>query len=154
MKKLVILLVTVGLFSACDSDSKGKDKYDREKTSADGIEKDDYRNSDTKANAENSKSSANDNNNSLNAKTNNSAEPDNSSTATSWPQNEKRGFINSCEKRVISEGGSKLTAQSYCQCMLDKMEARYPDIKVAAKLTVQQVQQFGEQNRADCLEEH
>lgn len=153
MKKIIILLMTAGLFAACDNDKNGKDKYDRDKSSADAREKDDYRNSDNKANADNSKPSVNDERSNLGTKTS-SDEPDNSGTMAGWPQNERSGFINSCEKKAIAEGGDKLTAQSFCQCMLDKMEARYPDIKVAAKLTRAQVNQFGEQNRADCLEEH
>ncbi len=142
-----------GLFAACDSDNKGKDKYDREKSSTEGREKDDYRSSDNKADADNSKPSVNDDNSKLGTKTN-SDEPDNSGTAAGWPQSERRGFIKSCEKEAISTGTDRLTAQSFCQCMLDKMEARYPDIKVAAKLSEEQVNQFGTQNRADCLEEH
>lgn len=147
--------MTAGMFAACDSDSKGKDKYDREKSSTEGREKDDYRSSDNKSDADNSKPSDNTNNTSLDTEPN-SADSDSRSIATAngWPQNERRGFINSCEKKAISEGSDKLTAQSFCQCMLDKMEARYPDIKVAAKLTRAQVNQFGEQNSADCLEEH
>ena len=153
MKKLIILLITASLFSACDSDSKGKDKYDRDKSSADVREKDDYRNSDDKTNADSKKPSVNDNNSNLGSKTS-TDEPDNSETVEGWPQIERRAFINSCERKAISEGSDKLTAQSFCQCMLDKMEARYPDIKVAAKLTMQKVQEFSERNRADCLEEH
>ena len=153
MKKLIILLLTAGLFAACDSNSKGKDKYDRNKSSADAREKDDYRSSDNKANADNSKSSVNDDNSNLGSKTS-TDEPDNSSTPAGWPQVERRAFIKSCEREAVGAGRDRLAAQSFCQCMLDKMEARYPDIKLAAKLTRQQVEQFGEQNKAECLEVH
>lgn len=153
MKKLVILLMTFNLFAACDSNSKGKDKYDRDKSSVDAREKDDYRNSDNKANADNSKPSVSNDNSSLGAKTIND-EPDNNETMAGWPQSERRGFMKSCEREAMGTGSDRLTAQSYCQCMLDKMEALYPDIKVAAKLTREQLNQFGMKNRANCLEEH
>ena len=153
MKKLIILLIIASLFTACDSDSKGKDKYDRDKSSADVREKDDYRNSDDKTNADSKKPSVNDDNSNLSSKTS-TDETDNNETATGWPQSERRGFIKSCEREAMEAGRDKLTAQSYCQCMLDKMEASYPDIEMAAKLTMQKVQEFSEKNRADCLEEH
>jgi len=153
MKKLILLLATASLFTACDSDSKGKDKYDREKSSAEGREKDDYRSSDNKANSDNPKTSDNADNNNLDTRTG-TDEPNNSGTVAGWPQIERNGFINSCEKRAIAEGSDRLTAQSYCQCMLDKMEDRYPDINVVAKLTRSELTQFTIQNKADCLEEH
>ncbi|MCY7311395.1 MAG: hypothetical protein LH619_11505 [Chitinophagaceae bacterium] len=153
MKKLIIFLMTAGLFAACDSDSKGKDKYDRDKSSADAREKDDYRNSDDKANADSKKPFVNKDNSNLDSKTS-TDETDNGETGTGWPQIERKGFIKSCEIEAMGAGRDKLTAQSYCQCMLEKMEARYPDIKVAAKLSMQQINEFGEKNRADCLEEH
>ncbi len=145
--------MTVGLFAACDSDSREKDKYDRDKSSADAGEKDDYRNSNDKANADSKKPSVNDDNSNLSSKTS-MDEPNNSETVVVGPQSERRGFIKSCEREAMGGGKDKLTAQSYCQCMLEKMETRYPDIKVAAKLSMQQINEFGEKNRADCLEEH
>ncbi|MDZ4810700.1 MAG: hypothetical protein SGI96_20885 [Bacteroidota bacterium] len=153
MKKLIILLMIASLFAACDSDSKEKDKYDRDKNSADAREKDDYRNNDKKANADSKKPSDNEDNSNLDSKAS-TDEPEKNPTAAGWPQIERRGFIKSCEREAVKTGSDRLTAQSYCQCMLDKMEARYPDVKVVANLTKAQMSVFLEKNRADCLEEH
>ena len=153
MKKLIILLIIASLFTACDSDSKGKDKYDRDKSSADVREQDDYRNSADKTNADSKKPSVNDDNSNLSSKTS-TDETDTNETAAGWPQIERIEFIKSCESKAVETGSNKLIAQSYCQCMLEKMEARYPDVKVVAYLTDAQMSLFLEKNRVDCLEEH
>jgi len=58
----------------------------------------------------------------------------NDSTKTGWSAKEKSDFIESCVKYVIDslhEG----KARTYCTCMQQKMEARYPDIKDLNKIT-------------------
>ena len=70
-----------------------------------------------------------------------------------WPQVERDGFMTNCEKNAIKAGQSRLVAQSYCECMLDKMETLYPDINDAAKLTESQLDRVITKYRAKCLEE-
>ncbi len=71
-----------------------------------------------------------------------------------WPQVEKDGFMTNCEKKAIEAGRSRLVAQSYCECMLDKIETLYPDINVASKLTDSQLDRVITKYRGKCLEEN
>jgi hypothetical protein len=71
-----------------------------------------------------------------------------------WPQIERDGFIKNCKKNAIEAGSSQLIAQSYCECMLDKMETLHPDIKDAGKLTVEEINEIAMKYRGECLEEH
>lgn len=51
-----------------------------------------------------------------------------------WPSSERYSFISECVK-TASEGMSADSARFYCYCMQFKVEARYPSIDDAAKLT-------------------
>ncbi|MDZ4792959.1 MAG: hypothetical protein SGI83_01645 [Bacteroidota bacterium] len=155
MKKFVIILLAAGLFTACKDDKAPKEKYNRDK--------DDYRSSD-KEGGDKEKTSTDYQQDKEKTGTQDE-KPDNVSTGDvtermdnssggGWPQIERTAFIKSCEREAIASGTTRLVAQSYCQCMLDKMESTYPDIKVAVKLTMEQVQQFGTKHREACLEEH
>jgi hypothetical protein len=75
-------------------------------------------------------------------------------TGSGWPQVERRAFITSCEKKAIAGGRDKYTAQSYCACMLEKMEGDYPDINDASRLTERQVEAIVNKYKDGCLEEH
>jgi hypothetical protein len=79
---------------------------------------------------------------------------DNRDFAARWPQVERDGFMKNCEKKAKESGSSQLIAQSFCECMLDKMETLYPDIKDAAKLTIEKINEIGMKYREECLEEH
>lgn len=143
MKKALILFMTIGLFfAACKNDKNGKDKYSRDK--------DDYRKSETDTKDADKEKSTTDNND---AKTSTEEQPD-YSVSGGWPQNERDAFITSCEREAVAAGQNKLVAQSYCECMLNKMENNYPDIKLAAKLSMEEIQQFGMKHRKKCLEEN
>lgn len=78
----------------------------------------------------------------------------NISAAAGWPQSERDGFISSCVTNAMKQGRSRAVSQSYCDCMLDKMESLYPDINEAAKLTDAQVDRIIAKYRDGCLEEH
>ena len=56
-------------------------------------------------------------------------------TATiGWPSSERTGFINECVKSAKT-GLSEDSSKSYCYCMLEKMETKYPNVDDAAKVT-------------------
>lgn len=59
----------------------------------------------------------------------------NNSGVSSWPQSERDAFKTNCEKNAIAGGSSSTVAQSYCACMLIKMENLYPNVEDAGKLT-------------------
>lgn len=51
-----------------------------------------------------------------------------------WPSSERHSFITECigtAKKNMSDD----SARSYCYCMQEKMEAKYPDIADASKIT-------------------
>ena len=51
-----------------------------------------------------------------------------------WPSSERYGFISSCIEQAKS-GMSVDSARFYCYCMQEKIEAKYPSIDEASKLT-------------------
>jgi hypothetical protein len=78
----------------------------------------------------------------------------NVSSGAGWPQSERDGFISSCVTNAMKQGRSRAVSQSYCDCMLDKMESLYPDINDASRLTDAQVDRIIAKYRDGCLEEH
>lgn len=60
---------------------------------------------------------------------------DNNDMAGGWPDVERDDFVKNCVKNAMAGGRSRSVAQSYCDCMLNKMESLYPDIQDAGKLT-------------------
>ncbi len=74
--------------------------------------------------------------------------------ASNWPESEKNSFLSNCEAKAVSGGTSRAVAQSYCQCMLDKLEAVYPDMNDAAKLTEADMDRFVTRYRNGCLGEN
>lgn len=53
-----------------------------------------------------------------------------------WPSAERYSFITECIGTAKKNMGSD-SARAYCYCMQEKMEAKYPDIADANKLTAQ-----------------
>lgn len=51
-----------------------------------------------------------------------------------WPSEERSAFITECIKSA-KEGMSEDSARSYCYCMQFKVEAKYPTIEEAGKIT-------------------
>lgn len=98
------------------------------------------------------KSSNNGNDDNSSGRDINSNDGDNTKTAAGWPQNEKNSFMINCEKKAMASGRSRVVAQSYCQCMMEKMESLYPDINDAGKLTPAQIERIIERYKDKCLE--
>ncbi len=56
-----------------------------------------------------------------------------------WPSGERSAFITECIKSAKA-GMSEDSARSYCYCMQFKVEAKYPTIEEAAKITEQDME--------------
>lgn len=121
MKKLLMILMAFSLLTAC----KDKKEADAKKTETKSA--DDYRSGDNKT----------DNTNNF--------------SGSGWPQSEKDSFISSCVREAMKGGRSREVASSYCQCMMEKMEAEYPDINKAAKLTNDEIEKVMMKYRDGCL---
>ena len=113
MKKIIAPVIAFFLVAACNNNKAGK-------KNSGNREKDDYsksENGDLKAEKKTEEKTGNDVN-------------DNTNTRTGgWPQAERDGFITNCVQEAIAKGSSRLVAQNYCDCMLNKMEILYPDIQ-------------------------
>ncbi len=143
---MLIFFMSIALFTACKNDKGGKDKIDREK--------DDYRSSDKDAKDDDKEKTSTDYKDDKNTDKPDDKEEKTDYTASSgWPKSERVAFIISCEREAVAAGQTRIIAGSYCQCMLDKMETSYPDIKMAEKLTMEDIEKFGKKYRDGCLSE-
>jgi hypothetical protein len=61
-----------------------------------------------------------------------------------WPEAEKKAFIENCEKNGSAMGDK---AKSYCACMLEKVEAKYPNASKAGELDMNTMMDMAK----DCL---
>jgi len=110
MKKLLILFLAFGLFTACNNNKTKADKTDNGKT-----EKENTDNKD--------------------AKTTDNKESDNKETTTSgWSQAERDAFIGTCVDKFNESIGDRPLAESYCECMLGKLEVKFPSATEAGSL--------------------
>jgi hypothetical protein len=114
MKKLLILFLAFGLLTACNNNKTKADKTDNGKT-----EKENTDNKD--------------------AKTTDNKESDNKETTdnntSGWPQKDRDDFIGSCVDKAYESSGDRALSENYCECMLGKIEQKYPNIEDAKKLT-------------------
>lgn len=68
-----------------------------------------------------------------------------------WPSVERYSFITECIKSA-KVGMSEDSAKSYCYCMLEKIETKYPTIEEAGKITEADMQSAEWQKDVkDCL---
>ena len=125
--------------AACNNDKTGKNQNSTNR------EKDDYSKNNSGDNNDEKKDEVKtgDNENAVNK------------TMRGWPQSERDGFMSSCEKNAMAGGTiNKELAESYCACMLKKMEILYPDIEEAAKLTNEDLETPAmKRMAADCLKQ-
>ena len=127
MKKLLVFILALGLFSAC-KDKKAPDPRDKG-----DYYKDDYRNDDRNNNNngddENRNNRNNRNNDDENTNDRNNDEPsDNGNTGGSWGSANEDVFVSNCVSSAASSGTfTKAQAKSYCSCMLEKLERKYPN---------------------------
>ncbi|MEO7923068.1 MAG: hypothetical protein ABIR30_05270 [Chitinophagaceae bacterium] len=127
MKKVLLLLLTISLFAACNNDKDKNTSTDREK--------DDYNSRDTTTN----KKEADKPDSTTNTK--NTDEPGNTTPTTNytssgrWPSSEVNAFITNCVSSAVEGGMDRPLALRYCECMQVKLETLYPDVKEASLLT-------------------
>ncbi|MEO6611351.1 MAG: hypothetical protein ABIT05_04435 [Chitinophagaceae bacterium] len=129
MKKLMILLLAAGLFTACNSKSKTESSSSREK--------DDY-NSRSNDSGKNVAPTDNTKVNENPPVTDNTNSTDNTTSYTAsekWPASERISFISNCVSTAVEGKMDAGLAKRYCECMQVKMEVLYPDIRDAAALS-------------------
>ena len=49
------------------------------------------------------------------------------SSSDGWSRKDQLDFVNSCVNKAVKGGMEELDAQSYCDCMQDKLEKKYPN---------------------------
>lgn len=76
---------------------------------------------------------------------------DRKSSVSGWPQNERDDFITECVRSAVKNGQRKAVASSYCECMLEKIEALYPDINDAGRLSKSEIERVMMKYRNGCL---
>jgi type III secretory pathway component EscV len=127
MQKLLVLLLAAGLITASCNNKKAENKDDKDKTEKDGT-KDETKDKD-KENKDTEKTT----------------------TTTGWPQKDRDDFMSSCVREAVKNNNDEPLSQRYCQCMLEKMEAKYPDVNRAAQLTDQEIADVMMEYRDGCL---
>ena len=109
MKKIMLLLILTGFFTACNND-----KSESNKSQAGTRAKDDYlsnnKNSGSKANIDSKKGWGDKEN------------------KQSWSAGDEKRFMNECEVSAI-KNVSAARANQYCECMLQKFVTIYPSYK-------------------------
>jgi len=136
MKKLMLPILALALLFSCkpkDSSSDKKDDDDKkervEKKSAD------YRDLDEEVTDEDNDVEDND------------VEEMSSGTSGKWGSAEEDSFMKSCvDGAKNSMGASK--AESYCSCVLEKIEVKYPSAIDALKMDVNDMMEMAK----DCVE--
>ncbi|MBL0152533.1 MAG: hypothetical protein IPP93_03200 [Chitinophagaceae bacterium] len=128
MKKLLVFILALGLFSAC-KDKKAPDPRDKG-----DYYKDDYRNDDRNNNNNgddenrNNRNNRNNDDENTNNDRNNDEPSDNGNTGGSWGSANEDVFVSNCVSSAASSGTfTKAQAKSYCSCMLEKLERKYPN---------------------------
>lgn len=53
------------------------------------------------------------------------------SSCSGWSEDSKRDFITSCKETTLSEGKDEAQAKSICDCRLEKIMKKYPDVEAA-----------------------
>lgn len=61
-----------------------------------------------------------------------------------WSEGERKIYLESCEKSAANSLGAE-KAKEYCNCTLEKMEAKYPDSKDVSKVTAEEINQMAEE---------
>jgi hypothetical protein len=147
MKKILIVLMAFSVLAACKDKKESPEKKTETKSTDDYRSGDDKTGNTGKGDAENK-----DNDNTGLSGDDNKTKDNTSLSGTGWPQNEKDSFISSCVREAMKGGRSREVASSYCQCMMEKMEAQYPDINEAARLTDEEIERVMMKYRDGCLE--
>jgi hypothetical protein len=64
-----------------------------------------------------------------------------SNKAKGWPQDERDKFTNSCVSKAMAAGNGlqEDKVKKYCNCYLEKMETKFPDIKDLEKIKIEEL---------------
>lgn len=52
-----------------------------------------------------------------------------------WTAEQKDAYMGACTGGLKDSGWEEAKAKSYCSCMMEKSEKKYPDVNDASKLT-------------------
>ncbi|MBC7872509.1 MAG: hypothetical protein H7Y01_00860 [Ferruginibacter sp.] len=113
MKKVLIFLMAISLFTACNNDKNAK--VDRDKTSTD---KDDYRKDDKKDMDDGKKDDTKD------TKSDDEDTREDTEKSESWSRSDENKFMDDCEGTAKANVGAE-RANEYCDCMLQKIKKKY-----------------------------
>ena len=130
MKRVLILIMALGLFAAC----KNKAKDVRNTGNTDNKTKDNYQD-----------------NNKDNTNNDNTRNTDYHSGG-SWTSEQVREFVDNCVSEAEKGSLDHNQAQGYCTCMQKKLEKKYPNPNDAAGLTETDPEM--EKMATDCLSGH
>jgi len=144
MKKLLILFFATSLFAACNNDKKD----DRRSTRDRDKERDDYRSRDD----EKDDSRNTDYKDDRDSRDRETDDRDTRKSADGWPQSSKDQFVNSCVSEAVKNGQTRSVSERYCECMVEKMEALYPDVSEVERLTEDDITAVVERYKNKCLE--
>jgi len=134
MKKLLFLLLSISLLTACKND-KTKSSRDTEKTS-----KDDYRNGNEgndKGQQDDGKDAVDRNSGNNDDVVDDNEEGNHVAEGANWSSSDISDFTNECVNAAVKKGLEKSTSQTYCNCMLRKLTTQYPDKNDAAKIDME-----------------
>jgi hypothetical protein len=125
MKKLFFLILSLGILGSCNN-KKAADKTDDVKTT-DTVKKEP-----------------------VDEKVENKEAPP-TETVTGWPEKDKNDFLNSCIESSLPNTNDRTVSQTYCSCMLDKLQQEYPDIERVKTLTDDDINTVLEKYKDGCL---
>lgn len=106
MKKILMLLLVTGMFTACKNDTNNKKKVESRA-------KDDYLRNNSKSG--------------INTTTDSKKGWGDKENKQSWTASDKKSFMNECEGESI-KNVSAARANQYCDCMLQKFITIYPSL--------------------------
>jgi hypothetical protein len=142
MKKLLIMLMAVTLFAACNNN---KDRNDRDRGSR--RDRDDYNSSDRdrdsrdndKKNTDYDYKDRNDRDRQDDDRRNDDRDDDRnrSSGGGSWSSSEINQFVSTCTDAAEKGGMQRSVAAKYCDCMQVKLEKMYPNAADAGGIDVE-----------------
>lgn len=138
MKKLLILIVSIILLAACNND-KSKTSRNTENQS-----KGDYRNGDSENEKDKDKEKSSDDKGDIDRNSGNyddvvddDEEGNHVADGANWSSRDINDFTRECVDAAVDKGLDRSKAQTYCNCMLRKLTAKYPDVKDAAKIDME-----------------
>lgn len=140
MRKLLILFLAVSFIAACNNK-----KDDRRSTRDRDRETDDYRSRDEDKDKDTKSTDYTDDKDK-------DSDRDKEVTADGWPKASRDEFVSSCVREAVNAGQTRSISERYCECMLEKMEGLYPDVRDVEKLTEDDINRVVNRYKDKCLE--